>query len=120
MAPGPGKHPRRARSKDADERIKPSNKEEAPLAKLLTGAFAAAGVLLVLLVARQTPWTLSVLDGGFWVAVVGLALARHVVVSRTSAAKTEGAASDWRPIAVALAVAGVAWVAAQAVGVEPT
>ncbi len=90
--------------------------EQAELAKALTGAFAAAGVLCALLLIRQPSWTLSILDAGFWTAAVGLTIARHAAVKQAASAAGSGGA---RRSTVTLAIAVTAWAAVQMLGGEP-
>ncbi|MBW2453646.1 MAG: hypothetical protein JRI68_04010 [Deltaproteobacteria bacterium] len=119
MAPSAEKHRQGKFNKQdsepaAEETSEPT--EQAELAKALTGACAAAGVLCALLLVRQPSWTLSLLDAGFWTAAVGLTIARHAAVKQQVSATGWGGA---RRGAITLAIAVTAWATVQMFGGEP-
>ena len=92
--------------------------EEPTALQMITGALGAGALLTALLVARQARWTLTPLDAAFWGLAVALFAARAVAGSLAQD-KTGSARPSLRVI-IGLAVASAVWLAAQALGDEPS
>ncbi len=84
-------------------------------AQMIVGGLGAAAVICLLLLIQQERWTLSWLDGAFW-----LSLAAMGVVRRLSAAPPAPAPKGGLRSVLVAVLAALAWAGAQALGDPPS
>lgn len=100
--------PRRRVERDDEIEEKGSALRETLTGVLIGGVILSAGLLM-----RQSSWTFSVIDAGFWVSVLGLVAMRWAAVTKAPAAKQK---VPWTQFAFGFGTACALWLVAQALG----
>lgn len=102
---------RRPIKNDDDVEEAGSGLRETATGMLIGGVILSAGLLI-----RQSSWTFSVVDVGFWVSVLGFVGLRWVAATKKTTAHEK---VPWAQFALGLTTACAAWLVAQALGGDP-